>query len=239
MKIAICDAFEEERAVIKAYLQAYFASVDVWEYDNGGDLVHAHEKNRFSLIVLDMLLPDQSGMESAAEIRTFDEETPIAFVTDTEEFAMQSYSVEALDYLLKPIRAETMMRCLDRFIKRSPDQRFVSVKYMGVRVDILLSKIVFLESELHRVILHLSDNKTIVLTAKMEDFAELMSEPDFCRCHKSFLVNLNYVDGLSDESLHLRNGTDIRISRTFADTAKAAYYDYAFGKGSRMRVGLF
>lgn len=235
MNIAICDDLSEERTTIAKHLRTYFSEPHLSEYASGADLVCAHEKNRFDLILLDMLMPGLNGIQTAEKIRAFDEKTPIIFATTTEDFALQSYRVLAFDYLLKPVTVEAMADCLSRFTKLTPDKRFISVDYMGVRTDILLSNIVYLESELRKVIFHLSGGKSIVLTAKLEDFLKLTAEPDFCRCHKSFLVNLGYVDAISGEDFCLSDGRLLRISRTFLPDAKKAYFDYVFGKGGALK----
>lgn len=230
MNIAICDDLAEERTDMAEYLHTYFSDPKLSEFADGAELVHAHKKKPFDLILLDMLMPGLNGIETAERIRAFDEQTPIVFVTTTEDFAVPSYRVLAFDYLLKPVTTQAMEQCLSRFTKLVPDKRFISVDYMGVRTDILLGNIVYLESELRKVVFHLSGGKRILLTAKLEDYLELTAEPDFCRCHKSFLVNLNYVDAVSGEEFCLTDGGLIRISRRFLNTAKKAYFDYVFGK---------
>lgn len=232
MNIAICDDLECERTAIAKHLGTYFSEPSLWQYGEGAELVRAHKEKQFDLILLDMLMPGLNGIETAEQIRAFDQRTPIVFVTTTEDFAVQSYRVLAFDYLLKPVTEEAMTECLDRFIRLVPDKRFITIDYRGVRTDILLGNIVYLESELRKVIIHLSGNKRITITAKLEEFMNLSAEPDFCRCHKSFLVNLNYVHAISGEDFCLSDGTTLRISRTFSSAAKKTYFDYVFGKGS-------
>lgn len=230
MNIAICDDLVEECSAIALHVHNFFSEAKLSKYVCGADLVSAHEKTHFDLILLDMLMPVLNGIQTAEKVRAFDEHTPIVFVTTTEEFAVQSYRVLAFDYLLKPVTTQAMGECLSRFTKLVPDKRFISVDYMGICTDILLSNIVYLESELRKVIFHLSGGKSIVITAKLEEFLKLTAEDDFCRCHKSFLVNLNYVDAIFGEDFCLPDGTLLRISRTFSSSAKKAYFDYVFGK---------
>lgn len=235
MKIAICDDFEEERSAIALHVQSYFSKASLSEFANGVKLVEAHEKNKFDLILLDMIMPVLNGIETAERIRAFDEVTPIIFVTTTEDFAVQSYHVLAFDYLLKPVTSQTMANCLSRFTKLVPDKRFISIEYVGVHTDILLSNIIYLESALRKVTFHLSGGKKISITAKLEDYLKLCDEPDFCRCHKSFIVNFSYVDTVSREDFCLSEGTILRISRTHLNNAKKSYFDYIFGRSSHQR----
>ncbi|MEG1775183.1 MAG: LytTR family DNA-binding domain-containing protein [Clostridia bacterium] len=230
MNIAVCDDLEDERRSLIGHLHAYFNSATVREFENGAELVAAHAKERFDLMLLDMLMPGLNGIETAEKIRAFDDQTPIVFVTSTEDFALQSYRVLAFDYLLKPVTTDAMQRCLARFVKYTPDQRFLTVDYLGVRTDILLCNIIYLESDLRKVHLILSGSKTLSLTAKLDRFFSLTAEPDFCRCHKSFIVNLNHVEAIEGENFRMTDGSMIRISRTYLNDAKKAYFRYAFGK---------
>lgn len=231
MNVAICDDSIGERAIIVEHLHTYFPELSISEYSNGADLVHAHKSKPFTLVFLDVLMPGLNGIETAERIRVFDKNTPIIFVTTTEEFAVQSYRVAAFDYLVKPVTAEAMEQCLIRFTKLTPDKRSISVGYRGVRTNILLKNIMYLESELRKVIIHLFGGKELRITAKLGDFTELLEEIDFCRCHKSFIINLNAVETISSEGFCLSDGRRLRISRTFSSSAKKAYFDYVFGKG--------
>lgn len=231
MKIAICDDLADERIMIMEHLNQYFSEPTLMEFGSGNDLVNAHEIKHFDLILLDMLMPGLNGIETAEKIRVFDKQTPIVFVTTTEDFAVQSYRVLAFDYLLKPVTPEAMKQCLSRFDKIVPDMRTLSIDYMGVTTDILYGNIIYLESAMRKVTFNLSGKKHVTITAKLEEFMKLTDEPYFCRCHKSFLVNLNYVSSISGEEFYLTDGTKLKISRAFLSGAKKAYFDYVFGKG--------
>lgn len=230
MNIAICDDVTNDREKTAKQLNNYFVNPTVSEFTNGEELLSAHETRQFDLIFLDILMPGINGIETAEKIRVFDEKTPIVFITSSEEFAVQSYRVFAFDYFIKPVSQEAMNCCLSRFTKLIPDIRYINVEYMSIRTNVLLKNIMYLESQLRKVIFHLVDGEDIVLTGKMEDFLELTMELDFCRCHKSFIVNLNYVDSLHGEDFYLSNGNLLRISRSFSNEAKKAYFDYIFGK---------
>lgn len=139
----------------------------------------------------------------------------------------------AFDYLLKPVTDEAIKCCIDRFKKKRPDNRVVTIRYLGVRTNILLSNILYFESELRKVNFYLLEGKKITIKAKLDDFREIMLEQDFCRCHKSYVVNMTYVSSILSDEFHLTDGKEIKISRSFLHEAKQKYFNYVFGQRGR------
>ena len=118
MYIAVCDDQTEELKDLTELLGA-------WETDRGtpvrmksfrsaAALLDAARHERFTLYLLDIMMPGLNGMDAAREIRGFDKAADIIFLTSSPGFAYDSYSVQALEYLLKPIRAKTLYPILDR-----------------------------------------------------------------------------------------------------------------------------
>ena len=107
MYIAICDDQEKELAALESLLSAWQKErqhpVRVKIFRNAVDLLDAARRENFTLYLLDVLMPGMNGMVAAREIRQFDAAAELVFLTATPTFAYESYSVHALEYLLKPI----------------------------------------------------------------------------------------------------------------------------------------
>ena len=174
-----------------------FSSIDsvirnfsVNEFDDGAELIKSHEVLPYDLIILDILMPKISGMDTAAQIRKKDTKTPIVFISTSEEFGVQSYRVLAFDYLLKPIDTEQLRACMRRLLSQRTKKHYITVTYSGTETKILLSNIQCLESNLRKVIFTLSENREIEVVGKLTDYEEFLLHHGFCRCHKSYLVNM-------------------------------------------------
>ena len=106
MYIAICDDQEKELAALESLLSAWQKErqhpVRVKIFRNAVDLLDAARRENFTLYLLDVLMPGMNGMVAAREIRQFDAAAELVFLTATPTFAYESYSVHALEYLLKP-----------------------------------------------------------------------------------------------------------------------------------------
>lgn len=227
MRIAICDDLKEERQKTIAALKSVIGDFSADEFDDGAELLKSHAEKPYDLIILDILMPKISGMDTAEILRKTDTETPIVFLSTSEEFGVRSYRVFAFDYLLKPIDTEQLKICMKRLLAQRKKE-YISVVYSGVETKILLSNIMFLESNLRKVIFALSENRKIEIIGKLTDFEEFLLGRGFCRCHKSYLVNMEHIDSISGDLFCLADGSKVKISRTYLQNAKKAYFDYVF-----------
>lgn len=229
MRIAICDDQKNERQKVIEALGSVLTNFSTDEFDNGNALLESHGKHPFDLIILDILMPDINGMDTAVSLRKSDTETPIIFLSTSEEFGVQSYRVLAFDYLLKPIDREQLKGCMKRLISQTEKKKqSITITYEGTQIDILLSNIQCLESNLRKVIFTLSENKEIEIVGKLTDFEPLLLEHGFCRCHKSYLVNIEHIRSIENDLFCLTGGKTVKISRTYLQSAKKAYFEYIF-----------
>lgn len=229
MRIAICDNLRSERQRIIEALNSVIKNFSVNEFDDGNELLKSHTLHPYDLIILDILMPKINGIDTAAALRKNDTKTPIIFMSTSEEFGVQSYRVLAFDYLLKPIDKEQLKGSMKRLLsQREKKKHYITVTYSGVETNILLSNIQCLESNLRKVIFTLSENREIEIIGKLTDFEQFLLEHGFCRCHKSYLVNMEHVDRVDDAMFFLTGGKMVKISRAYLQSAKKAYLDYVF-----------
>ena len=115
VKIAICDDETEFLDLLSdsldSWCRAHQLTLQLYRFTNGDELISAHRAYGMDLILLDMIMPLLSGMDTARELRQHDPHVPIIFLTSSPEFALESYEVRTFWYLLKP---------LDEQLVRSP-----------------------------------------------------------------------------------------------------------------------
>ena len=228
MRIAICDNLKTERQKAIDALQTVIKNFSITEFDDGNELLKSHALLPFDLIILDILMPKINGINTAAILRKTDTKTPVIFMSTSEEFGVQSYRVLAFDYLLKPIDTEQLKSCMKRLFSHQKKKQYLTVIYSGIRTKILLSNIQCMESNLRKIIITLSENREIEISGKLTNFEEFLLAHGFCRCHKSYLVNIEHIDSIDGDTFYLTGGKAIKISRTYLQSAKEAYFDYVF-----------
>ncbi len=229
MRIALCDDLTIERQQVIGALHSVITDFTVDEFEDGNELIKSHKTLPYDLIMLDILMPAISGMDTAAILRKTDTTTPIVFVSTSEEFGVMSYRVLAFDYLLKPIDKEQLKACMKRlFVQQKRRKQYITITYSGIETKILLSNIQCIESNLRKVIFTLTENQPIEIVGKLTDFEEFLLMHGFCRCHKSYLVNMAHIDILKGDMFYLTSGKTVKISRAYLPSAKKAYFDYLF-----------
>ena len=113
-----------------------------------------------------------------------------------------------------------------RLFKCKRGEECLTVTYCGTDTKILLSNIEYLESNLRKVIFALSGNREIEVVGKLTDYEDFLLSHGFCRCHKSYIVNIEHIDSIDSDVFCLTGGKKIKISRTYLQSAKKAYFDY-------------
>ena len=109
LRLAICDDMPDFSNHTKHLIERWNVDNLVIEvFDNGDSLIAAHVANPFDIILLDIIMPLLNGIDTAAEIRKSDKTVKIIFLTSSSEFAIDSYSGKATNYLLKPVVAERL-----------------------------------------------------------------------------------------------------------------------------------
>jgi DNA-binding LytR/AlgR family response regulator len=153
LHIAVCDDNINELSNMVQLIDLYRASrnfnCEYAVFPNGFELGSALEKGkRFDIYCLDIIMPGFTGIDVAKEIRGFDKTAPILFFTSSPEFALESYSVKAINYVLKPISKEKLFFTFDELleqIKLEKDEEAVIVKSNEGIQKILISNLAFAE----------------------------------------------------------------------------------------------
>ena len=137
----------------------------------------------------------------------------MVFATAYAEYAIEGYEVQALDYLLKPINVEKIVRVLKRFLEKQPeDAAYTIVESDGESIRLNLEDILYVEASKREVIIYLSDN-ILNINMSLSEFIELVDER-FVLTHRSYLVNLEHISRLLRQDVELSNDEKIPLSRS-------------------------
>lgn len=234
--ISICDDNKCQLSIIENLITEYFNKNDIpFKYDifsNPMNLLDAFEEKEYHILFLDVLMPGMNGIEVAKEVRKINKLTKIIFLTSSPEFAVQSYSVDAYYYLIKPINKKNIYSILDDlFQSLNIEEDSLFLPFTTGNTKIPLNNIEYVEVIDKKLQYHFIDGCTIEGLGTLSDlFEELKKYSYFIKCHRSYIINLNWIQEVSSKSLITFNNNHIPVSRTIYSEVKNTYIHYLFEK---------
>lgn len=233
IRIAVCDdsrmTLDNIKESLYAYQDMYHMSFTVECFDNGHSLVGAFEKRSYDICILDIIMPGFSGMDCAREIRQMDRNTKIIFLTSSPEYALESYEVKASDYILKPVRKEILYDVLSDIITQLSIREGPSIvvrSEQGIQ-KIILSNLIYVEAMGKKTVYHLFPDRMITCREKFAHVCDnLCQEGCFLQSHRSYLLNMNYIDRISGNDIILSTGDTIPIAQGRAKEIRQIYLSF-------------
>lgn len=236
MYIAVCDdqvaALNALTGLLDAWQAERKASFQYKTFRNATELLDAAEKERFSLYLLDVMMPGTNGMAAAREIRGFDTTAEIVFLTSSPDFAFESYSVHARDYLLKPIRAEQLFPLLDRLsLREQQPQNGITLKSGATLTRIPYSQLVYVEVIRKHLYFNLTDGSVCETPGALTDYeALLLSQPQFLRLGRSYIINVLQIKELSPAGITTFSGKQLPVPRRLYPQLQKDYMRLLFSR---------
>ena len=216
LKIAIVEDEESYISVLQEYLKKYEQDtgedIEVTVYHDG-DEIAAFYRAQFDVILMDIEMKFIDGMTAAEEIRKVDSTVSIIFITNAPQYAIRGYEVGALDYILKPVPYFTFSQKLGRAVEKlkKRERKWITVQVKGGVMRMELADIYYIESQGHDLIYHTKDGAPVA-GSTMKSVEDMMTEMDFFRINKCYLVNLQHVEGVQDKYAVV-HGERLLISR--------------------------
>lgn len=236
IKIAFCDDDMEVLHQMNELLDRYRVErnedITYAAFQSPFELLTEIEKGiRPDILFLDVVMPGQNGMDVAKEIRQYDTNMKIIFLTSSPEFALESYSVGAYFYQLKPIWEESFFRLMDAVLaeceKKKKNSLILRSKDGITRIN--LQQLEYCEVLGRKLLFHLENGAVLESAGSLDDLAgQLMQYSNFFRPHRSFLVNMEYIQNISSRSIKMVNDAEIPIPHGKCSEIKNTYMEYAF-----------
>lgn len=235
--IAICDDSKQERqilaALFKRYQELHATPLQIHIFQNGFSLLDAIDQGkRFDITILDILMPGENGIEIARNIRASGTDTEIIFLTSSPEYAVDSYEVKAQNYLLKPVTEEKFFASIDSILDELDEKDTASFiiyttekQYSRIRV----SSLVYGEVTHRTITLHLADQTMVSAVMTFTEFQDILKAyPDFIYPHRSYAVNMNYIQYVTKSDIILTDGQKIPLSRNNYTKISEQFLNFAY-----------
>ena len=231
IRIGICDDEQAELQKVRGYVENWLD--DRYDYsiscfNNPMELMsYTDKKGGFDLLLLDVYMPQLLGTEIAKELRKKGDQSRIVFLTSSRNHAIDAFAVRASDYLLKPIKEESLIRTLEEIIPAiyENESKLFTVKTADGIINIEYNSILYIELNERRLNIYTTDGRlvrSVILRGAFEqEISPLIDDSRFVHCQKSYIVNMNHVRIMENDRFKLRDDQIIPISkRMYQDTKK-------------------
>ena len=216
IRVALVEDDERYRKSFLSFLKRYEEQSGqrfiVSAFTDGDEIVEDYQAD-YDLILMDIAMRVMDGMAAAEKIRELDKEVVIIFITNTPQYVMQGYAVDALDYVLKPVNYFAFSQRIDRAIARMEKRRrrYIPVSIKGGFMKLDVSQILYVEVQDHDLVYH-TRQRCIQTRGTLAEAEALLGTEQFFRCSKCYLVNLEFVDGVQNNDI-LLGDESITVSR--------------------------
>ena len=228
LRIAVCDDMPEDRKTIITMIRKYLddnghlAIID--QYASGEEFIAA-DLTKYDLVVLDIYMAKITGIQTAKQLIQRNPGVQIIFCSSSNEYAAESYDVNALRYIVKPVKEEKLFAALNVFLHAHKNIRTLNFKVNRMDEQVYVSDILWIEADGHKCIIHTRSGPVSTRTtlAQLEEQLEGLS---FVRPIRYALVSIAAVAAIPSNVLTLVNGETIPISRDQKANITQAYMEH-------------
>ena len=230
-RVAVCDDEAEVREqlcrMVGELLEERDVSCRVVPYASAKELAQALNSGEeiFDLLCLDICMEEKTGMELAQEVRARDDRVDILFISSSDDYLREGYSVQPIQYLSKPVRRDEVENALRTALSRASSVRPLSIQTGNRTVVLNAEKVRYVESWDHGVLFHM-DGEDRQFKLSLSETERLMPADRFCRCHNSYLVNMARIAEIGRQEIRLADGTWIPVGRRFFREAQSRFVEY-------------
>ena len=224
-KIAICDDLESDRDYLKDLLNKwandYSHLLNVYTFSSAESFLFRYEEAKdYDILLLDIEMGLMDGVSMAKKIRQDNDVVQIIFITGYSDYIAEGYEVNALHYLMKPVKEEKLFSVLERAIEKiNKNDVVLNMDSANGMVRVPIYQIRFAEVFGNYVTIHANDEVVVKMTLNEVD--KLLDER-FYRVGRSVLVNLNEVSRVTKTEIKLLDGTSIHLPRGAYDGVNRA-----------------
>lgn len=232
MRIAVCEDSPEEQKELLTILEQSKIEIETTVFVSGEDFLNTYRLGKYDLLLMDIYMAGMTGIEVVTEIRKIDDTLIIAFITTSTDYALESYRLNALQYIEKPVKKRDLLGLLEfAQLKKENTPRLV-LRKDGKELSQPFERILYVEQRNKTMHIYLTGGEVLEVNGKLDKIEPQFEGQPFFRCHKSYLVNLSYV-AEQDKWMMLfvmKEGNPVYIRRESFGKAKKAYEAYLFAE---------
>lgn len=233
INIAICDEMENSRKYLEDLVREYFVTlsydINIINFTSGEQLInhYLYGKSIIDIIFFDINQGQDNGIEIAKRIREVDTLVKVVFTSTSGEYALASFCIFPFNYLTKPINKELLFKVLSHAVCLidKEKQKSIVIKFENEIHTIFFKDIKYIESYSKKINIY-TQKGILSFNSKLDEVERKINDKRFLRCHKSFLVNMDYVSKVEEYSFVLFDNSKVPIKQRELSNIKKYYYYY-------------
>lgn len=216
VNFAICDDSVVDSNYVKELVtqwandKKYQVNIDIFSSAEAF-IFHYVENKEYDVLLLDIEMGNMDGVTLARQIRKSNKSVQIVFITGYSDYIAEGYDVEALHYLMKPLKKEKLYDVLDRAVNKiMQNEKHLVLNTFDEMIRIPLHEIIYIDVDRNYVTVHSNKDYTVKKT-----LAEIEKELDerFFRIGRSAIINLKYITRVTKTDVYLNNGIILQLPR--------------------------
>lgn len=239
LRIAICDDIPEQLDIMEKAVLSYFSSdsqeIRISKYHNAMEFLDDFEaEGDFDIVLLDICMPGMLGTDVAAAMRSQKSQAEIIFLSTSDEFAIEAFSVHAAHYIVKPFTQKQFDQAMDRVmesIRQRHSRKIIFRLVGGIQVE-EINDILFVESNGHNQKIYVNDGsilETRLALAQLASTLESISPGQFISPGKGYIINLSAIHVIKSDYIEIQNHKIPVANRKYRQLQEK-YFKFVFKK---------
>lgn len=226
--IAICDDNKQDCFDLCNMVEQYFfgkQKIELHSFQSGEVLYQFMKNHNVHLVIMDIILDNQSGIDIVKQLKYIAPDCKIIFVSINPEYFQDVYYVDHLQFLVKPIERKRLDFALGKAAALC-EKEYVCLKIQGAVQRILAESILYFEVSGHTTTIHLNDETEQVCYITLKEIERRLNQTIFLRCHRSFIVNMKHVSQYERSSLQLDDKHIVSIGKKYEKDVRQKLMSY-------------
>jgi DNA-binding LytR/AlgR family response regulator len=229
IRLAVCDdettSIEKLKTVLNDYEKRLCIPLLIKSFVDPSSLIKQLKKDKylFEIVFLDIQIENKNGIDIAKQIHDINDEILIIFISNYDAYMQAGYEVKAFRYILKEqidtYLDKNITAAIHEIIKR--ENQVFMFKYKGEVKIAKFSDIIFFESS-QRLVRIVTSNGENLFYGKLDEIEKQLNDLRFIRCHKSYLINAEFIESNLINTVKLKGAHNVPISRSKVETIRKA-----------------